>query len=177
LREIRAAAAAREAGVGVPEPLAVLAVRIRGPFHRLSVVSREIEGAADLLSLAPRLGPRDKRDLLRRVADEMRRLHDAGVYHADLTLKNILVAGPQVFIIDLDKARVAGGRIRALDVGNLSRLNRSVVKVLGPAGPVTRTDKLRFLRRYLGGREGLRELARSCVQGLWAHRLWWALGG
>ena len=176
LQELRAVQAARAAGVSVPEPLAVVA-RAAGPFYRLSVVSREIEGASNLLSLAGTLPPAGKRDLLCRVADEMRRLHEAGVYHADLTMKNILVAGPSVFIIDLDKARLLGRRDDRLDVGNLSRLNRSIVKLFGGAAPVTRTDKIRFLRRYLGGRDRVKELSTLCSQGLWAHRLWWTLSG
>jgi hypothetical protein len=177
LRELRAAESARAAGVNVPEPLAIAAVRTFGPFHRLIVVSREIEGAEDLLSLSGRLSSARKRELLARVADAMRRLHEAGVYHADLTMKNILVADSGVYIIDLDKARLPGTRTADLDVQNLARLNRSVEKLLGKGGWISRTDKLRFLRRYLGGRERVRELAGRCAQGLWAHRLWWAVGG
>jgi hypothetical protein len=185
VRELLAAAAARRAGVNVPEPLAVRATRVGCLFWRFTLVAREIENASNLLMLADGLEPARKRDLLCRVADEMRRLHEAGVYHADLTLKNILLSGPDVFIIDLDKATLAAGRTRSLDVRNLARLNRSVEKLLGGRGCVTRTDKLRFLRRYVGaarpasgaGREALRELARLCAGGLWAHRLWWALSG
>lgn len=177
LQELRAVQAARAAGVSVPEPLAVMAEAAAGPFYRLTIVSREIEGASDLLSLAGTLPPAGKRDLLRRVADEMRRLHEAGVYHADLTMKNILVAGDKIFIIDLDKARMSERRDERQDVDNLSRLNRSVVKLFGGDGAVTRTDKLRFLRRYLGGRDRVKELSGLCSQGLWAHRLWWTLSG
>ncbi len=177
IQELRAVQAARAAGVSVPEPLAVVA-RAAGPFYRLSLVSREIEGASDLLSLAGTLAPAEKRDLLRRVADEMRRLHEAGVYHADLTMKNILVAGDAVYIIDLDKALLTGRRDGRLDVANLSRLNRSIVKLFGGAGTtITRTDKIRFLLRYLGARDRVKELSTLCSQGLWAHRLWWTLSG
>jgi tRNA A-37 threonylcarbamoyl transferase component Bud32 len=108
----------------------------------------------------------------------MRRLHEAGVYHADLTMKNILVTADAVYIIDLDKARLRSSRNEHEDVANLARLNRSIVKLFGPKGaPITRTDKIRFLRRYLGGRERVKELSRLCGQGLWAHRLWWTLSG
>ena len=176
IQELRAVQAARAAGVGVPEPLAVVA-RAAGPFHRLSIVSREIEGASDLLSLAGTLAPAAKRDLLRRVADEMRRLHEAGVYHADLTMKNILVAGESIYFIDLDKAVLQGHRDGRLDVANLSRLNRSIVKLFGAAGTITRTDKIRFLLRYLGARDRVKELSTLCSQGLWKHRLWWSLVG
>lgn len=177
-RELTASAAALRAGVGVPEIVAVRATHVAGPFWKFTVVTREIEGAADLLALAESsLSFSRKRDVIGRVADEIRRLHEAGVYHADLTLKNILLSGPDVYIIDLDKAVLAGRRAEALDVMNLARLNRSVEKLLGGRGFVTRADKLRFLRRYLGGRARLKELARLCDGGLWLHRLWWSLTG
>ena len=177
LRELRAAQVARGAGVNVAEPLAVLATRVFGPFYRLTIVSREVENASNLLALRSELTTSRKRELIERVADEMRRLHEAGVYHADLTLKNILVHGSSVTIIDLDKARLLGHRDQRMDIRNISRLNRSVVKLLGIGGLVTRTDKIRFLRRYLRGMERIKELSRLCGAGLWFHRLWWSLSG
>ena len=177
LRELRAAQVARGAGVNVAEPLAVLATHAWGPFYRLTIVSREVEDASNLLALRSALTAAMKRELIVRVADEMRRLHEAGVYHADLTLKNILVHGSSVTIIDLDKARLMGQRDEPMDIHNLSRFNRSVVKLLGRSGLVTRTDKLRFLRSYLRGSHRLKELSRLCGAGLWMHRLWWSLSG
>lgn len=177
LRELRAATAARSAGVGVPEPLAVRVTRVGGCFYRFTVITREVENAEDLLTFASAPSTSRKREVIGRVADEMRRLHDSGVYHADLTMKNILLSGNSVFIIDLDKAILAPRRSGRMDVMNLSRLNRSVVKLLGTRGAVTRTDKLRFLRRYLGGRERIKELSQLCAQGLWFHRLWWSVSG
>lgn len=177
LRELRAATAARTAGVSVPEPLAVLVRRVGGLFCRFTVIAREVENAQDLLTVASAPTGTRKRELLDRVADEMRRLHESGVYHADLTMKNILMSGQTVYIIDLDKATLAPQRDERLDMMNLSRLNRSVVKLLGAHGSVSRTDKLRFLRRYLGGRERIKELSQVCAQGLWFHRLWWSVSG
>jgi hypothetical protein len=177
LRELRAATAARTAGVSVPEPLAVLVRRVGGVFCRFTVVAREVENAQDLLTVASTPSTARKRELLDRVADEMRRLHESGVYHGDLTMKNILMSGTSVYIIDLDKATLAPRRDERLDMMNLSRLNRSVVKLLGTRGFVSRTDKLRFLRRYLGGRDRIKELSQVCAQGLWFHRLWWSMTG
>lgn len=176
LQELRAATAARSAGVSVPEPLAVRVTRVGGLFYRFTVMTREIENAEDLLTFAAAPGGR-KREVLDRVADEMRRLHESGVYHADLTMKNILRSGTSIYIIDLDKATLVPKRDGRLDMMNLARLNRSVVKLLGTHGAVTRTDKLRFLRRYLGGRDRIKELSQLCAQGLWFHRLWWSVSG
>ena len=92
-------------------------------------------------------------------------------------MKNILVTAEAVYIIYLEKARMRSGRYEDEDVANLSRLNRSIVKLFGVNGAITRTDKIRFLLRYLGGRERVKELSRLCAQGLWAHRLWWTLSG
>lgn len=177
LRELRAATAARNAGVGVPEPIAVRLTRVVGIFYRFTMISREIENAEDLLTFASTPSTGRKRDVIARVADEMRRLHESGVYHADLTMKNILMSGDSIYIIDLDKATLVPKRDGRLDMTNLARLNRSVVKLLGTRGQVSRTDKLRFLRRYLGGRERIKELSQLCAQGLWFHRLWWSLSG
>jgi hypothetical protein len=177
LREVRAVTAARSAGVGVPEPLAVRVTRVGGLFYRFTLVAREIENAEDLLTVASAPSSGRKRALIDRVADEMRRLHESGVYHADLTMKNILMSGDACYIIDLDKATLAGKRDEQLDMMNLARLNRSIVKLLGTRGFVTRTDKLRFLRRYLGGRQRIKELSQLCAQGLWFHRLWWSVSG
>ena len=177
LQEVRAATVARSAGVGVPEPLAVSVTRVAGVFYRFTVITREIENAEDLLTVASTPSTGRKRELIDRVADEMRRLHESGVYHADLTMKNIVMSGSSCFIIDLDKATLTPTRNGRLDMMNLARLNRSVVKLLGTRGFVTRTDKLRFLRRYLGGRDRIKELSQLCAQGLWFHRLWWSLSG
>ena len=98
-------------------------------------------------------------------------------------MKNIVMSGTSCFIIDLDKARLAPRRDERLDMMNLARLNRSVVKLLGTKGAVSRTDKLRFLRRYLSGpgtstgRDRIKELSQLCAQGLWFHRLWWSVSG
>lgn len=175
LQELRAAAAARSAGVGVPEPVAVRVTRV-GLFYRFTVITREVENAEDLLTFASAPKGR-KREVIDRVADEMRRLHESGVYHADLTMKNILMSGTSIYIIDLDKATLVPRRDGRLDMMNLARLNRSVVKLLGTRGAVSRTDKLRFLRRYLGGRDRIKELSQLCAQGLWFHKLWWSLSG
>jgi len=185
IRELRAAVAARRAGVAVPEPVAVRATRAAGIFRRFTTVTLEIEGASNLLTLAPRLSGPEKRRTIERVAGEMRRLHEAGIYHGDLTLQNILANGAKVYFIDLDKALLRPRREESLDRMNLSRLNRSVEKLFGSRGCVTRTDRLRFLRCYLGdpaapagdARKRLRELARECASGLWFHRLWWSLSG
>lgn len=178
-RELAAVVKARQAGLNVPDVVAVRAERVWGPFYRFTMVVREIEGARDLMSVADDLGPARRHAAVREVATAVRRMHEAGLYHGDLNIKNILIGAAgdpaTVYLIDLDRARMRDVRDPGLDFANLARLNRSVEKWLG--GRVTKTDKLRFLLRYLGGRAEVRRVSRRCGAGLWVHRLWWALTG
>ncbi|MBI4566073.1 MAG: hypothetical protein HY716_15410 [Planctomycetes bacterium] len=172
-RELQAVRRARQAGLNVPEIVACRATHAFGPFHRFTLVVREIPQAQDLLMLAGGASPSERRHIIEGVAGEVRRMHDAGLYHGDLNVKNILMAGPAVYFIDLDRATVRMTRDPQLDAANLARLNRSVEKWLRRR--VSRVDRLRFLFRYVKDREELRRLARRCAAGLWFHRAWWAV--
>lgn len=117
-----------------------------GPsLYRRTVVTREIEDGRNLLDVLPSLGPRARRELLGRVAAEVRRFHEAGIYPADLTLGNVVNSGGTAFIVDLDKPALRNGRDADLDAHNLGR----------------------FLRDYLGGAWCLRDLCRPSRRGLW----------
>ena len=78
-------------------------------------------------------------------------MHEAGLHHQDFYLYHLLVPNKQpsdsVYIIDLGRARHVDG---------LRRDSRWVVKDLGQlmfaASVASRTDRLRFLREYLGRR-------------------------
>lgn len=58
----------------------------------------------------------------------IRRFHDFGVWHADLNVRNVLVAEDKVYLIDFDRCRLRGGRGLWRD-SNLVRLRRSLEKV------------------------------------------------
>jgi tRNA A-37 threonylcarbamoyl transferase component Bud32 len=135
LREFELGRAAWADGVPTPRPVAVGwkagAIATRG-----FLATVELDGARDLLDLfaAPISAPK-RHAAVRSSARAIRALHDAGVDHADLHLKNLLVgegpAGPgsTAWVVDLDLARrVAGGLPRAARVSNLARLYRSVEK-------------------------------------------------
>lgn len=174
-KEIRATGIARAAGVPVPAILATKTSRIFGPFHRLTVVLEEIPGATPLLQKAGTMPGADRRRIAEEVARHLRTMHDAGVYHVDLTVLNILVDGDgRVHIIDLDKARTSGRPSERLARSVLARFTRSVEKTkLAPS----RLERIRFLRAYLGGGSGVPALARACTKGLRFHRLGWFLTG
>ena len=117
-------------GLPVPAPLAA-GVRRRGLVCTGAVLTRRIPGVRPLADL---LAARAQdADLWRRVGACVRRFHDAGVVHADLNARNILVdAGGAVYLIDFDRARIRNGAERRFR-RNLRRLHRSLVK-LWPTG-------------------------------------------
>jgi 3-deoxy-D-manno-octulosonic acid kinase len=68
----------------------------------------------------------------------LRRFHAAGVVHADLNARNILV-GPEraIHLVDFDRARIREGDATGFR-RNLARLRRSLEKLwpAGSAGPL-----------------------------------------
>ena len=71
-------------------------------------------------------GPIDA-DVYRRIGQEVRKMHDAGVNHTDLNIHNILLDDSQrVWIIDFDKCGHQAGD--DWKEGNLNRLKRSFLK-------------------------------------------------
>jgi 3-deoxy-D-manno-octulosonic acid kinase len=63
----------------------------------------------------------------------IRKFHDAGVVHADLNARNILLsetgdANARVYLIDFDRARI-GKPSKKVSKNNLDRLHRSLAKL------------------------------------------------
>jgi tRNA A-37 threonylcarbamoyl transferase component Bud32 len=92
-----------------------------------------------------------KRELVRQIARLVRRFHRAGFYHRDLYLCHIFVREERgnfaLYLIDLQRVRQKRpGQVgRRWLVKDLAALNYSA-----PAGIITRTDRMRFVRDYLG---------------------------
>ncbi len=125
----------------VPTPEIVFAVVRRYPsgVYRGAVATRWVEGARDLAdrltALAARGEPVDSPRVVaswREVGRVVGLMHAAGVVHADLNLRNVLIQGsddaPAALVLDLDRSR-AGPRVsdRSRDA-NLARLRRSLRK-------------------------------------------------
>ncbi len=125
LRELRVHAYLYERGVAVPEPLGVCWER-RGLWFRGCVATREVD-AVDLLEYLTE-PPADCAQILEQAGRLVREMHDQGVYHADLQIRNILVSPEHAYIIDLDKARRSTRVSPSKRERNLSRLRRSFVK-------------------------------------------------
>jgi len=124
------------AGVPTARPVAV-GWRARGLFHRGFIATLTISGARDLLDLFARPSTEPVRVAAARAcAQAVRRLHDAGIVHADLHLKNLLVGEGvngkscgEAWVIDLDLARRESAPLPLnARVSNLARLYRSVEK-------------------------------------------------
>ena len=112
-------------GLPVPQPLGAACWR-SGVIYRAALVVTRIP---DVRTLAQSLDSADPQA----IAAAILKMHDAGVWHADLNAFNILLdeAG-QVWLIDFDRGRVRDMAPR-LRNANLARLRRSLCKV-SPAG-------------------------------------------
>ena len=92
----------------------------------------------------PRMGRAARDGFLSRLARAVRRMHDRGVFHADLKAANVIVTEAKFHIVDLDRVRFSLDVAEKDRIFNLAQLNASVTP------PLTRTDRLRALRYYFG---------------------------
>lgn len=152
--ELAVTAAARDRGVATVEVLAALVARGPGPWYRGWLVTRELEGARNLWD-ALQGGPSDeeKRSMLRCVGRSLRHMHESGIDHRDLNLRNLLVLrgapDPEVYVIDFDKARLFPGPTPALRAQrNLRRLLRSARKLDPDGARLRRADRDCLLDAY-----------------------------
>ena len=177
--------------LGLPTSEVLVAHRhhIFGPFYRGDLVSKEIPDSIDLIAYLGRFKRKpsreelkEKREVVIKVASVISRMHEKGIYHGDLHLKNILIqkvgkGDIRVYILDLDKTKVKkevglGRRMR-----NLARFNRSGEKLRAKGGWITKSDKLRFFKEYCRGDKRIslntKIYIRKCSTSLVFHRLGW----
>ena len=177
----------RMTALGVPVPEAVGCVVLRGPLGwRGFLMLREVQDSLDLEAwLHGVRAPTDADPgaILRRAGRAVRSLHDAGVSHADLHAKNLLItASGDVLVLDLDRARAFPGPLPdEVRLENLARLGRAVEKHRLKGMRSGRREALRFLEGYAGSREAgaewLERLRARLSRGLSWRILWWRLIG
>lgn len=132
--ELAVSARLRESGVATPEVMAYVVYRAGPGLSRADVLTREVDDAADLLTvlgsgstLADRAGAWDAVRVL--IADLTR----VGAVHADLNVKNVLIvpapgARPVAYALDVDRVRWRKPGDPAVERANWARLHRSARK-------------------------------------------------
>jgi tRNA A-37 threonylcarbamoyl transferase component Bud32 len=146
-------------GVMTPRPLGYLERRRAPRQHPSFCVYEHLAGHTLLEVAATRVGPEQRMarwDLLRQVAELYARLHQHGIFHADLHAGNLLVTEHGLAPIDLVSLRRFSFRERAA-LKNLARLNRDFLD----RGALSTADRFRFLLAYLRHQSSARAQARD----------------
>ncbi len=189
VQEVRVSEWARAQGVPTAEVLALKSEQAGFGLYRADLVTREITDSEDLdrYLKSARSGagrpPAREHEIIRSVAHLLQGMHRAGLYHADLNLKNILVqvseTGVRSYVIDLDRARVIhplGPRMR---IRNLVRLYRSLDKQGYLNDLVGMKQIVAFVRAYCGDDRELLTLCKEVMRkDMWLlryHRAGWTL--
>ncbi len=105
-------------------------------------------------------------------------MHDNGLYHGDLNLKNIIVdsANPKlVYIIDWDKSRCSERLTNSEKRVNVLRFCRSMAKFSKYGLPFTEDDQFFFLEVYWGDRKKAQKDLFRLKLTLAARRSIWAI--
>lgn len=113
------------------------------------VIAEEIQGGHQLDQWLEGTGnnPDPKRVMIRRLAKSIRILHQRGIFNRDMKAANIMVDGlNEIQWVDL------GGMGHLMENGNARRL-KDLARLAGSfweSPHITNTDRLRFLKTYLG---------------------------
>lgn len=132
LREFHLLAALHQQGLPVPRPVAAVCEH-HGLLASGAIISVRIPAVQTLADWLEGAGTNPENAGWLSVGNCIRKFHDAGVWHADLNARNILLdSEQQVFLLDFDRARFTPGR-KVSGKRNLSRLKRSLIKLWPPA--------------------------------------------
>jgi hypothetical protein len=185
-RELALTEEIRSCGIPTIPTIGAIHHQIFLPFYQAYFLSLEVPLAVDLIQYLCEIGTHPspenislKRKTIRSVGLLIRQFHQTGFFHADLQLKNILVAGDQLLLIDFDRSYRKSTLSDRERKKNLLRLNRSVEKWRRLGLPITRTDRWRFFSAYAGDDERIRETMvrtfRSYSLRLLFYRLGWTV--
>lgn len=160
LAELAVNARLIEAGAPVPHPVLVAARRLRPAVWTAAVGTLHRENTCSGLDfLAGRPEPEVLRAASFAAGRAVKRFHDAGGRHADLHLGNLLIEtaslSPQVWIVDLDRARVTPRVPARRRMREIMRLQRSALKH-GLGSVLDTRIQARFLDGYTAGDRALR---------------------
>ena len=182
LKELFTSETASQRGVPSAEVIAIAKRRLWGLFYKAKFISKEIDGAVDMVEFLKKSSPEFiqtyKKPVIFALVKLIRNMHDAGIYHADLHLKNILLKKDSTgeftaYIIDLDKSVVLDKLDIQQRIRNLLRLDRSLEKLRWLSGKdyksnvpvslddkpgeslnqkiatISKTDRIRFFKAYM----------------------------
>jgi len=160
LREAAVAEALRRAGVDTP-PVVAVRVRRAGIGWRIETATARRGDARDLLDVLAARGPVGPPALAPALGRTLRRLHDLGLRHRDLQVKNLLVpralldgdGAAALVVIDLDRCALGSPLGEGERARSLARLGRSLVKH-GFGGPAAAWRSRAVVRAYSGVADG-----------------------
>jgi 3-deoxy-D-manno-octulosonic acid kinase len=187
-RELIITEMARKAGLPTMEVLAAIKSLVFWPFYKGNLVSKEIPNSVDLIQYFTRGGKGrvqkrldEKRKLIHQAGRLVRKMHEVGIYHSDLHLKNFIVEMGEggmgsLYIIDFDRSKIIHPLKSNKWFANLLRLDRSAEKWRPKGLWITRTDRLRFLRSYLEGDKERIASVRKYIKKYLRHRRRYRIG-
>ncbi|MBI5309099.1 MAG: hypothetical protein HZB37_12425 [Planctomycetes bacterium] len=149
LNEVYVNEIALQKGVPSAEVIAITKKKLYGLFYRANFITREISGAIDVLQFLQETPletiRRSKHAIIHALVKLIHDMHNAGIYHADLHLKNILLKQDDpgafsAYIIDLDKSFIVDKLTVEQRMKNLLRLNRSIDKIRWFSGQTITND-------------------------------------
>jgi len=176
---------ARLAGVPTLKILAAIRQRGWGGWYRGYLITEYLPAALDLIHYLDQQPAGTKRhQVIEQAAEAVRKIHQGGIYHADLHLKNFLVEDgkrAKVYLIDFDKSTVFSRLSPSRRMQNLKRLDRSAEKLKRLGLSLTAGDKKRFCHAYAAGDQAIRPYLRRFVERYWWYSLlyrwgWWIAG-
>jgi hypothetical protein len=181
-RSWKAAWIMMEEGIPTPRPLALMEQKILGITTRSVFITEAIDHAEgdnlemylrenfDLSPLSKEL-VREKREIIRKIGETFRKVHAQNrIYFPDFHPHNMVFQKTpsgqvNLFLVDFDEVNF---RVRRDDrMKNLSSLGRNAAKIQKrlERGSITGTDKMRFIKAYLGpGKDGPRQTRRFCEE-------------
>lgn len=171
-RELAITEKIRSCGIPTVEPIGAVHQRTGLPiFYRAYLLTIEVPGALNAIQYlqksAENLGRETlirKRKMIRDSGLLLRQFHRCGFFHQDLQLKNILVSGDRILIIDFDRSYGKPVLTARERMKNLLRLNRSVEKWRRSGLPISRTDRWRFFSAYADSDKVIRNLMQKALR-------------
>jgi serine/threonine protein kinase len=185
-RELLITEEIRSCGIPTVQSIGAIHHRVFFSVYQAYFLSLEAAHAKDLTQYFQEIGAQPsqenlllKRKTIRSVGFLIRQFHKAGFFHGDLQLKNILVAGDQILLIDFDRSYRKPMLPVQKMMGNLLRLNRSAEKWKRLGLPITRTDRWRFFLAYAGNDQIIRKAMKRTLQTyslrFFLYRLGWTV--